>query len=90
MHTAVTAGVAVKSDKLIFWCLFLGLFLYFENDSDILFCLRVQDLILLNLLPYALVPSGVQCALFLGQQPMDSPSAFDEPLHFCSEPEACC
>lgn len=61
VRATVAASAAVKSDKQIL--LFLGLSLYFENNSDALFCLRAQDAILRNpassaeLPRYAAVPS---------------------------------
>lgn len=81
VHTAVTASVAVKFDKQIF-CLFLGLFLYFENNYFFIFfifCLCVQDLFLANFFPFLLncclmlwypMETGVLCAHILGQQPL--------------------
>lgn len=89
VRATVAASAAVKSDKQIL--LFLGLFLYFENYFDALFCLRAQDAILRNLasaqLPrYAAVPSGKGSPVcyFAGCQPADPHSSL---LHFISR---CC
>lgn len=90
VRATVAASVAVKSDKQIL--LFLGLFLYFENNSDALFCLRAQDAIRCNPASSAELPryaavsggNGSPVCYFAGRQPADRHSSL---LHFISR---CC